>query len=121
MSVESLERAHREESRTPPISSASHSGHHGNYTEMPPVPPKATVATDLESDLKNKLNISKSEIEGKQRGSTSIENKGNEGTKQGLDNLGNKQSYAGAAKSPNKRAHKVSRHCLKFYERRKFC
>jgi len=49
MSVESLERAHREESQTPP-----------NKNEMPPIPSKATTATDLESDLKSKLNISKS-------------------------------------------------------------
>ncbi len=44
VSVESLERAHREESRTPP-------------TEMPPMPLQATKADDLEADLKNKLQV----------------------------------------------------------------
>ena len=112
MSVESLERAHREQSCTPPISSASQLGHR-SYAEMPPVPAKATVAKDLESDLKNKLNISKSEIGEKQRGSNSMgqDTKGHDGTKHGLDSVGGKQSYAGVAKSPNKRTHKVSFRC----------
>ena len=106
MSVESLERAHREESRTP-TSPVTHTGH-GNYAQMPPLPAKATVANDLESDLKNKLNISKSGIVGKQKGSNYQENKGNEQKQQMLDNDGGIQSYAGAAKSPNKRLHKVT-------------
>ena len=44
VSVESLERAQREESRTPP-------------SEMPPMPLQATKADDLEADLKNKLQV----------------------------------------------------------------
>ena len=82
MSVESLERAHREESRTPPTK-------------------------DLESDLKSKLNISKTVPAGKQKGSNSIECKSNGVTKPAVNNIGVKQSYAGAAKSPNKRIQKV--------------
>jgi len=82
MSVESLERAHREESKTPPSNQRNVTG----LNEMPPIPSKATSATELESDLKNKLNISKSEH---------IRQKN-------MDN----HSYAGAAKSPNKRTQK---------------
>ena len=44
VSVESLERAHREESRSP-------------QAEMPPMPLQATKADDLEADLKNKLQV----------------------------------------------------------------
>ena len=73
MSVESLERAHREESRTP-TSPVTHTGH-GNYVQMPPLPAKATVANDLESDLKNKLNISKTGVVGKHKGLNYQENK----------------------------------------------
>jgi len=82
MSVESLERAHREESKTPPSNQRNVTG----SNEMPPIPSKATSATELESDLKNKLNISKSE---------NLRQKN-------MDN----HSYAGAAKSPNKRTQK---------------
>ena len=83
MSVESLERAHREESKTPPSNQRNVTG----SNEMPPIPSKATSATELESDLKNKLNISKSE---------NLRQKN-------MDN----HSYAGGAKSPNKRTQKV--------------
>ena len=83
MSVESLERAHREESKTPPSNQRNVTG----SNEMPPIPSKATSATELESDLKNKLNISKSEHV----------------RQKNMDN----HSYAGAAKSPNKRTQKV--------------
>lgn len=82
MSVESLERAHREESKTPPSNQRNVTG----SNEMPPIPSKATSATELESDLKNKLNISKSEHL----------------RQKNMDN----HSYAGAAKSPNKRTQK---------------
>ena len=44
VSVESLERAQREESRSP-------------ATEIPPMPQQATKADDLEADLKNKLQV----------------------------------------------------------------
>ena len=83
MSVESLERAHREESKTPPSNQRNVTG----SNEMPPIPSKATSATELESDLKNKLNISKSEHL----------------RQKNMDN----HSYAEAAKSPNKRTQKV--------------
>ena len=106
MSVESLERAHREESRTP-TSPVTHTGH-GNYVQMPPLPAKATVANDLESDLKNKLNISKTGVVGKHKGLNYQENKSIEEKQQMLDNDRNNQSYAGAAKSPNKKLHKVT-------------
>ncbi len=101
MSVESLERAHREESRTPPMASTAHSGI-SNYTDMPPIPPKGTPAADLESDLKNKLHISQAMSGGKQKWSNGIESKGTGALKQGI-NAGGKQSYAGATKSPPKR------------------
>jgi len=96
MSLESLERAHREESRTPPMAPTAHRGPSKN-TEMPRIPVKATQATNLESDLRSKLNISQEIIEEKQKGSNGIEGKG-------------KPSYAGAAKSPNKRPQQKGKH-----------
>lgn len=47
VSVETLERAHREESQTPPAT----------QSEMPPMPLQATKANDLEADLKSKLRV----------------------------------------------------------------
>ena len=102
MSVESLERAHREESKTPPVKQRSTSGL-TDFNEMPPIPSKATAATDLETDLKSKLNISKA---GHTRQKGNLD-KNNETTKLGASANNNNQSYAGAAKSPNKRTHKV--------------
>ena len=85
MSVESLERAHREESRTPPATSSK-----ATNSKRP---------TNLESDLKSKLNINELNSGGKQN---KTEHKANS-NKPPASEGGNKPSYAGAAKSPNKR------------------
>merc|ERR1712110_1135778 len=85
MSVESLERAHREESRTPPATSSK-----ATNSKRP---------TNLESDLKSKLNINELNSGGKQN---KTEHKANS-NKHPASEGGNKPSYAGAAKSPNKR------------------
>ena len=104
MSVESLERAHREESKTPPVSQRNTSGL-TEFNEMPPIPSKATSATDLETDLKSKLNISKA---GHIRQNANLD-KNNGTSKPGASLHNNNQSYAGAAKSPNKKTQKVNR------------
>ena len=88
MSVESLERAHREESRTPPATSSK-----ATNSKRP---------TNLESDLKSKLNINELNSGGKQKWSNKTEEKANS-NKHPASEGGNKPSYAGAAKSPNKR------------------
>ena len=69
---------------------------------MPPIPPKATPAAELECDLKHKLHISQASSGGKQEWSNGIESKSTKVLKQGI-NGGGKQSYAGATKSPPKR------------------
>ena len=102
MSVESLERAHREESRTPPFSSVT-DDISSTYGNMPPIPPKATPASDLESDLKSKLHISPAVSKKHHKESSDIEYKGAGVSKQEMNNGTGKKSYAGATKSPLKR------------------
>ena len=99
MSVESLERAHREESKTPPGNQRNITGQ-SNLNEMPPIPSKATTATDLESDLKSKLNITKS---GNQRQKSNMDQ--SDGVLKDENNFN--QSFAGTTKTPNKRNQKV--------------
>ena len=109
MSVESLERAHREESGTPPVGLNAQKGSL-DYHTMPPIPLKAMPAADLESDLKNKLHISAGISGGKQKtpnGTKRHNNSGERLNKVGSALNGSKQSYAGATKSPPKRIQQV--------------
>ena len=90
MSVESLERAHREESRTPPNVLAEHRGS-SKETEIALNQGKTIKATNLEVDLRSKLHISQEITGGKINNSNGMDSR-------------DKASYAGAAKSPNKRS-----------------